>query len=166
MVDEDYSEIDLLTGFCQSFAKWQRQSKNVQYSEIEENQDFSVSISVLTPGNTVKASVCCCTRGNTEQLGFKAGKVLLLNWYHHIQHFCRKKSGSKSLDSFYTITTSKKSVDLASQMASVTTVNMISPTITDEYKLCNQSCTILNQCYARNTTKNNHFNTGIHIITT
>ena len=37
VVDEDYSEIDLLTGFCQSFAKWQRQSKNVQYSEIKEN---------------------------------------------------------------------------------------------------------------------------------
>jgi len=26
VVAEDYSEIDLLTGFCQSFAKWQRQS--------------------------------------------------------------------------------------------------------------------------------------------
>ena len=98
-----------------------------------------MNIYVLTPGNTVKASVHCCTRGNTEQLDFKAGKVLLLNWYHHIQHFCRRKSGSKSLDSFYTITTSKKSVDLASKMASVTTVNMISPTIPDEYKLCNHA---------------------------
>ena len=114
VVDEDYSEIYFLTGFYPSFVKWQRQSKNVQYSEIKENQDFSVNVSVSTPGNTVKASVHWCTSGDTDQLGFKAGKVLLSNWYHHIQHFLRKKSGSKSLDSFFTITTFKKSVDLYS----------------------------------------------------
>ena len=138
--NEDYSELDLLTDFRQSFAKWQRQTKNMQYGKIKENQDFTVNISVSTPGNT-KASVHCCTCGKTEQLGIKSGKVLLSNWYRHIQHFCRKKSGSKSLDSFFTVTASKKSVDLASQTAaSVTTVNKISPTITDERKLCNHAC--------------------------
>ena len=30
---ECFSELDLLTDFCQSFAKWQRQQKNQEYTE-------------------------------------------------------------------------------------------------------------------------------------
>ena len=130
----DYNELDMLQHFRQSFAKWQRQPKNIQYSEIKENKDFFVDISVSAPDNIIKASVRCHTCSNTELLGVKSGKVSLSNWYRHIQHYCRKKcTGSKSLDSFFTVSATKKSMNAASKKT-VTTVDAISPTGTDECK--------------------------------
>ena len=101
-VDNVCSELDLLTDFHQTFAKWQRDPKHSQYREIRENKDFFINISILS--HTIKASVHCSTCGLVESSGTKSGNVLLSNWYCHIEIYCKKKfTGSKSLDNFFTI---------------------------------------------------------------
>ena len=133
-VDNVSSELDLLTDFRQIFAKWQRNPKHSQYREIRENKDFFVNISISTPDNTIKASVRCSTCGHVESLGTKSGKVLLSNWYRHIQIYCKKKfTGSKSLDNFFTISATKNTTDSASQKT-VAATDYISPTRTDKCK--------------------------------
>lgn len=101
---ECFSELDLLTDFRQSFAKWQRQQKNQEHKEIKENQDFLVKISTSGADNAINASVSCYSCGKVLSLGVKSNKILLSNWTRHITHVCHKtpRKSSKSLDNYFT----------------------------------------------------------------
>jgi len=120
VVDKDYSELDLLTGFRQSFAKWQQQStcNTVKSRKIKISLWTFLFEPLLILLRHQYTAALVAKQNNYCR--FQSRKSAAVELVSYIQHFCRKKSGSKSLDSFWTITTCS--------------------TITDECKFCNHAC--------------------------
>lgn len=145
--DEDCStELDLLANFRQSFAKWQRHQKQSELRDIKENKHFLVRISVSN--SKINASVNCYLCGNVLSLGVKSNKVLLSNWTRHLMQSCKhkQKSISNSLEKYFTISSTMKSINQSFSAISPSLENTAVKTAPVTKGKCKYSVIISNIC--------------------